>query len=134
MNSLLILLVLISSAVVCNAKWTDEKEPVASLLTSAKHVCGGTSPLTRWARTGRSDTIEMTIDTGSCQFENTPMYFTSISGDAGHYLLVGVNAIYKATRNGFLISVFSARGESADTLMAWSAQYNWNVNWFGVLP
>ncbi|CAF3422547.1 unnamed protein product, partial [Rotaria socialis] len=59
------------SAVVCNAKWTDATQPAASLFTSAKHVCGGTSPLTR---------------------------------------------------------------ESADTLMAWAAQYNWNVNWFGVLP
>ncbi|CAF1193878.1 unnamed protein product [Rotaria sordida] len=76
----------------------------------------------------------MYIDTSSCRFPNTPMYFTSISSDAGHYLLVGVNAIYEPTKNRFIIRVHSTSNESADTLMAWSVQYKWNVNWFGFSP
>ncbi|CAF4833149.1 unnamed protein product [Rotaria sp. Silwood1] len=134
MNSLLLVLVLVTFAVICNAKWPSETQSASSVFPSAGHSCGGISPLTRWARTSRTDTIRMNIDTSSCQFENTPMYFTSISGTAGHYLLVGVNAIYEPSKNGFIINVHSTRNESADTLMAWSAQYKWNVNWFGFSP
>jgi hypothetical protein len=73
----------------------------------------------------------MNIDTTSCRFQDTPTYFTSITGIAGHYLLVGINAIYEPTQYGFSINVHSTNNESADTLMAWSAEYRWNVNWFG---
>lgn len=95
------------------------------------NTCGGISPLTRWSRTSRSDTIQMNIDTSSCRFGSTPTYFTSITGTAGHYLLVGVNAIYEPNRDGFFINVRSLDNQTADTLMAWSAQYQWNVNWLG---
>ncbi|CAF1327400.1 unnamed protein product [Rotaria sordida] len=135
MNSLLLVLVLVTSTVICNAKkWPSETQSASSFLPSTGRTCGGISPLTRWARTSRSDTIRMNIDTSSCRFANTPMYFTSISGIAGHYLLAGGNAIYEPTPNGFTINVHSTNNESADTLMAWSAQYQWNVNWFGYLP
>ncbi|CAF2772883.1 unnamed protein product [Rotaria sp. Silwood2] len=134
MNSLLFLLVLVNLTIICNAKWSSETQSVASSLPSTGNACGGISPLTRWERTSRSDTIRMNIDTSSCRFENTPMYFTSISGTAGHYLLVGVNAIYEPSRNGFIINVHSTDNQSADTLMGWSAQYQWNVNWYGFSP
>ncbi|CAF0985873.1 unnamed protein product [Rotaria sp. Silwood1] len=134
MKSFFLVLVLIISAVICSAKWTSETQSASSVLPSTGKTCGGTSPLTRWARTGRSDTIQMNIDTSSCRFEKTPLYFTSLSGVAGHYLLVGVDAIYEPTANGFKINVHSTNNESADTLMAWSAQYQWNVNWFGFSP
>lgn len=135
MNFLVLLLALVSVITVGNAKkWPTEPEPSPISSTLSGNICGGISPLTRWERTGRSDTIQMNIDTSKCEFQSTPMYFTSISGEAGHYLLIGVNAIYEATKNGFLINVHSSGNESADRLMAWSAQYKWNVNWFGVLP
>jgi hypothetical protein len=76
----------------------------------------------------------MNIDTSNCRFQDTPLYFTSITGFAGRYLLVGVNAIYEPTIYGFHIHVHPSRNESADTLMAWPAQYEWNVNWFGLSP
>ena len=70
----------------------------------------------------------MNIDTSSCRFQDTSIYFTSISGVAGHYLLVGVNAIYEPNKYGFPINFCSIDNESADTLMSWSAQYKWNIN------
>ena len=107
------------------------RAPVKSIRQPS--VCGGVSPMTRWSRTDRRDTIRMSIDTSDCDFTDVPTYFTSISGSAGHYLLIGVDAIYEPTRSGFLINVHSSDNQTADTLMSWSALYNWSVNWFGVL-
>jgi hypothetical protein len=43
----------------------------------------------------------MNIDTRNCRLESTPLYFTSITGTAGHYLLVGDNAIDEPTESFF---------------------------------
>ena len=96
----------------------------------AGNTCGGISSVTRWERTARDDSIRMNIDTTRCSFQNTPLYFTSITGGVGHYLLTGINAIYEPTRTGFTINVRSIDGATSDTLMQRSAQ--WTVNWFGV--
>jgi hypothetical protein len=98
--------------------------------TPVGNVCGGISPVTRWSRTERDDTIQMNIDTGNCRFQNTPIYFTSITGGVGHYLLTGINAIYEPSKYGFIINVRSIDGATANTLMQRSAQ--WSVNWFGL--
>lgn len=93
-------------------------------------ACGGISPVTRWRRTERDDTIRMDIDTSICRFRNTPLYFASITGGVGHYLLTGVNAIYEPTNVSFTINVRSIDGADANTLMARSAQ--WKVQWMGL--
>lgn len=126
MNSFSIALILTVFTIGCIAQPVNKGNQLSN-----GNICGGISPLTRWSRTGRSDTIQMNVDTSNCRFENTPTYFTSITGTAGHYLLVGVNAIYEPTSNGFHIDVRSIDNQTADTLMAWSAQYQWNVNWIG---
>ena len=95
-------------------------------------ACGGVSPSGRWHRTERDDQISMTIDTSVCLFQGTPMYFTSITGGVGHYLLTGINAIYQPSYNNFTIYVQSTDGASADTLMQRSAL--WSINWLGVFP
>jgi hypothetical protein len=59
------------------------------------------------------------------------LYFTSITGTAGHYLLVGDNAIDEPTESFFHIDVRSLDNATADTIMARSAEFKWNVNWFG---
>jgi hypothetical protein len=120
MNTFMFVLLLAISATICVAK------PFSG------NACGGISPVTRWHRTARNDQIEMNIDTSSCGFQDTPMYFASIVGGVGQYLLTGINAVYEPTRYGFSLYVTSIDGASADTLMARSAQ--WNVNWFGLFP
>jgi hypothetical protein len=120
MNTLLFVLLLAISATICVAK------PLSD------NACGGISPDSRWQRTARDDQIQMNINTSLCRFQDTPMYFTSITGGVGHYLLTGINAIYEPSNYGFTIYVRSTDGASADTLMQRSAQ--WNVNWFGLFP
>jgi hypothetical protein len=120
MNTFVFILLLAISATIC----------VANPLSG--NACGDISPVTRWQRTARDDQIMMCIDTSVCRFQGTPMYFTSITGGVGHYLLTGINAVYEPTNNTFSIYVHSIDGASADTLMARSAQ--WSVNWFGLFP
>jgi hypothetical protein len=131
MISLLLIILLVTSTVATISTSSTKPQTVSPSFPSAGSTCGGISPLTRWARTNRTDTIQMNIDTSSCRFENTPTYFTSITGTAGHYLLVGVNAIYEPTPSSFHIDVRSLDRQDADTMMAWSAEFQWNVNWFG---
>jgi hypothetical protein len=119
MNPLIVLLLTISAAI-CIAK------PLSG------DACGGVSPSSCWRRTARNDQIEMIIDTSSCRFQGIPMYFTSVTGGVGDYLLTGINAIYEPTNSSFAIYVGSTDGASADTLMQRSAQ--WNMNWFGFFP
>jgi hypothetical protein len=95
----------------------------------AANTCGGISPSSRWRRTERDDQIRMDIDTTSCKFQYTPLYFTSITGGVGHYLLTGINAIYEPTNSGFTIYVQSTDGATANTLMGRSAQ--WKMQWIG---
>jgi hypothetical protein len=120
MNTFVFVLLLTISATIC----------VANPLSG--NACGGISPVTRWQRTTGYDQIQMNIDTSRCNFQDTPMYFTSIVNGVGQYLLTGINAIYEPTKYGFTIYVKSTDGASVDTLMARSAQ--WSVNWFGLFP
>ena len=120
MNTFVFVLLLAISTTICMANPFNGK------------ACGDISPVTRWSRTVRDDTIQMNIDTSSCRFQNTPLYFASITGGVGHYLLTGINAIYEPTNYGFLINVRSIDGANADTLMERSAQ--WKVQWFGLHP
>ena len=103
---------------------------ICAAIPYSNNTCGGVSPVTRWSRTERDDSIRMVIDTSNCRFDNTPLYFSSIVGGVGHYLLTGINAIYDPSNNGFTINVRSIDGATADTLMSRSAQ--WRLQWFGV--
>jgi len=120
MNTFVSVLLLAICATVCVAK------PLSG------YSCGGISPVTCWSRTDRDDTIQMRIDTSHCDFPYTPLYFTSITGGVGHYLLTGIDAIYEPSQYGFAINVRSIDGATADTLMARSA--HWTVNWVGFSP
>ena len=117
MNVFVCALVLTFAAILCDAQSTGL-------------ACGGVSPVTCWKRTERDDQIRMDVDTSYCRFQYTPLYFTSITGGVGHYLLTGVNAIYEPTNNGFTIYVHSIDGANANTLMARSAQ--WKLQWIGL--
>lgn len=134
MTALYSTLILLAFCAIFDGKQITKPDSfVSTTAENNRYTCGGVSPLTRWSRTGRLDTIRMVIDTSQCEFTQTPLYFTSITGVAGHYLLVGVNAIYESTNTSFSINVRSMDGQTADTLMAWSAEYQWNLQWYGLL-
>lgn len=77
-------------------------------------------------------TITMKIDTTSCSFNRTPLYFVSIAGNANHYCLAGYGAIYQPTKESFQIYTKSTCGGwNSTTLLSYALSYEWNVNWMG---
>jgi hypothetical protein len=74
----------------------------------------------------------MTINTTSCNFNQTPLYFTSMAGISSHYILAGFGAIYAPATDSFTIYCRSQLGWSSSTMMTDAQSYLWNVNWFGM--
>ena len=77
--------------------------------------------------------ITMNIDTSNCTFNSTPLYFTSIAGDNGHWWLIGYGAIYSATRSSFTIYTRSTYDANNAITLSWSVTQKWNISWFGIL-
>ena len=92
--------------------------------------CVGVSPYTIW-RNGSNETIVMDIDTSSCAFERTPLYFTNIIANAAHHSLTGYDVIYMATAQSFRIYARSVFGATGTSLYSSSQTYRWNVSWMG---
>src|SRR4051812_15933319 len=93
-------------------------------------VCAGVSSYTLW-QVYSTNGMFMNINTSSCNFNQTPLYFTSLAGSSNHLELIGHNAIYMPTRSSLRIYVTSLPGWSASTLMTYASSYAWNVNWVG---
>ena len=74
----------------------------------------------------------MDVDTSSCSFNSTPMYFTSITGDTSHWILTGYNAIYSGSLTRFRVYAQSFDGDSAAALLSYAQTYSWNLNWIGI--
>jgi hypothetical protein len=74
----------------------------------------------------------MTIDTSNCNFNSTPLYFTSITGDSVHWRLTGYGAIYVPSQNSFTIYASSYNYPNSTQLLSFSQIYQWNVSWFGL--
>ncbi len=71
------------------------------------------------------------IDTSDCGFSDTPEYFTSLSGDKRHELIVGSPSVVVPTASGF--RVYANFPHSAylagKTVAEFAQQQNWRVNW-----
>jgi len=76
----------------------------------------------------------MPINTSSCNFNSTPLYFTSIAGFALHYTVDGYGAIYLPTKTSFRIYIRWTNGATMNQTFEYSQQNVWNVNWFGIIP
>ncbi|CAF4760359.1 unnamed protein product [Rotaria socialis] len=98
-------------------------------VTSSKiYYCGGLSNFTRW-NLYSSNGLYMNIDTTTCSFNSTPLYFTSMGGNDEQWFLAGYAAIYAATKVSFRIYMTSSN-QSNNVLMLNSSYTNqWNVNW-----
>ncbi|SEU39154.1 S8 family peptidase [Stigmatella erecta] len=68
--------------------------------------------------------IYLDVDTSSCGFSSTPLYFTSIGGWSGHWQSTGATSIYAPTANGFRVFV-SYPGATP----ALANQAGWYLNW-----
>ena len=71
----------------------------------------------------------LTIDTSAAGFTSTPLYFTSISGDAGHWRVLGHNAIYLATPNSFKIFIHYQGNIEGGLTPSYANEMGWHINW-----
>jgi hypothetical protein len=74
----------------------------------------------------------MLIDTSTCNFSSTPLYFTSMAGTTNHWILTGYGAIYAPTKNALRIYGQSASVTNGTQLLSYSQTDQWSVNWFGL--
>lgn len=103
----------------------------SSVTIQLPYYCRGVSPYTLW-QLFSSDGITMTIDTSSCNFNSTPLYFTSMAGYTNHWDLGGYTAIYGPSKSSFTVYARSLTGLSNTGILSWSQSYNWSVNWFAI--
>lgn len=95
---------------------------------TAQRICTGESGL-GWV-VYDPFSIYIDVDTSACGFSTTPTHFTSLSGDADHYVLTGVNSIYFETSTGFRVYVYNTFGSNISPTTA--TTYNWKVKWMAV--
>jgi hypothetical protein len=88
-------------------------------------ICSGrTTPgNTNWQSYGTNG-IYLDVDTSTCGFTTTPLYFTSLGGSANHRSSTGATSISAPTSRGFRIYV-SASGITPTV----ANQNQWYINW-----
>jgi len=90
-------------------------------------VMGTTNPVTMDWMTDTPGGIYTDIDTSVGDFEETPQYFTSLSGVMGHHLARGVTSIYRPTSEGFRVYI-SLAGLTPEKARRW----DWAISWVAV--
>lgn len=95
------------------------------------YVCSGKSPNTLW-QIYSNDGITMTIDTSNCTFTSTPLYFTSVAGFGGHWMLTSYTAIYSPTPISLVVYARSLNGWNSTDLLYHAQTYQYDINWFGI--
>ena len=86
--------------------------------------CGSTSP-TSWKNYGDGIGIDVNIDTSSCGFTKTPLYFTSLGGTSMQWETTGATSIYEQTEKGFRIYVRWSDGRKLTRKEA--IDYEWHI-------
>ncbi|WP_241759419.1 S8 family peptidase [Pyxidicoccus parkwayensis] len=88
-------------------------------------LCTGQTPYgsTGWQQYS-TDGIYLDVNTAACGFASTPLYLTSLGGDAGNWTASGATAIYGATATGFRVYV-----NYPGITPAAANQYGWHLNW-----
>lgn len=106
--------------------------PQGQLLEPVKHaaraeLCAGRTEVGAW-HPDKEGVTHVDIDTSHCGLTGDPLYFTSLSGKASHWVTRGVTSIYRASNTGFRVVVLRHRApELADSA-------GWHVNWMARSP
>ena len=75
----------------------------------------------------------MSIDTSTCAFSSSPVYYISLGGTGNQQELGGYEAIYSSTPTSFQVYARPLYSWSNTLMLADSQTYQWNVNWFGLI-
>ena len=94
-------------------------------------VCAGIAAYTLWQPYPTTG-MYMTINTSNCNFNRTPVYFTSMGGQLSHSILSGYGAIYVASSISFTVYARGVSLLNTSTLLSLATSDVWNVNWFGL--
>ncbi|CAF3772274.1 unnamed protein product, partial [Rotaria socialis] len=92
-------------------------------------TCAGIASYTLW-QAYSTYSMYMIIDTTNCNFNQAPLYFTSMAGLGSQYGLTSYGAIYSASSTSFTIYSQNLFNWTASTLLNMAATNAWNVNWF----
>ncbi|UJR09051.1 hypothetical protein I4U23_013299 [Adineta vaga] len=114
------------------ATQTNTSQANSSQTSRQAYICGNVELYTLW-QLFNSNGITMKINTTICNFNSTPLYFTSMAGTHNHWVATGYTAIYSASQSLFTVYAQSASYPNNTQLLALSQTYQWNVNWFGLL-
>jgi len=98
-------------------------------------VCSGVSDAI-WQQYGNGNPcgIYKDIDTGSCGFVATPIYFTSLKWNSDNWMTTWPTAIYFSTPSSFRIYLNRAWCWYTDgvTLVNYALTYDWKIQWMAV--
>ncbi|RJS13621.1 protease B [Corallococcus sp. H22C18031201] len=88
-------------------------------------VCKGQTPqgATAWQQYDANG-IYLDVNSSSCGFGSTPLYFTSLGGDNVHWTALGATSIYNPTATGFRVYI-NLPGITTNQANAWG----WHLNW-----
>lgn len=75
----------------------------------------------------------MTIDTNSCYFNSTPIYFTSMAGTSGHWILTSYTAIYGPSLTAFRVYARAMNGWNSTQMVDGAQIYSYDLNWVGIV-
>ena len=91
-------------------------------------VVSGHSEINDWKTYLHDEGVYVDVDTSAAGFVHTPVYLTSISGDAHHGETSGATSVYQPTRTGFRIYIrWTGPDRSLNAAMA--REYKWRVDW-----
>ncbi|CAF1054752.1 unnamed protein product [Rotaria sordida] len=96
--------------------------------------CQGKTSFDQWKPyTIHQHGIVVYVNTTSCQFKQSPTYFTSLSGHEQHWQVTGTTSIYDETPTGFAVFLSPMLGaETIENTMAMLPVRKWELNWIGV--
>ncbi|HLL03629.1 MAG TPA: S8 family peptidase [Myxococcaceae bacterium] len=87
-------------------------------------VCKGSTPAGVGWQQYSDEGIYLDVDTASCGFSSTPLYFTSLGGVTWHWMAKGATSIYSETPSGFRVYIYYPG--MTPTL---ANQLGWHLNW-----
>ncbi len=117
------------------------RRDVDDALVDTVHGCAETKLFTGQTPTANTDWqrykdwkngIFTEVDIPAGQFSNTPVVFTSLGGNGGHWSVAGPTSIYSPTSDSFSVYIrWSNESEKSD-LLPYAQERNWYLNWLAV--
>lgn len=92
-------------------------------------ICTGrTTPgATNWQQYNNG--LYLDVDTSSCGFMVTPLYFTTLGGMTSHWVTTGATSIYMPTARGFRVYIYDPTAALTPDI---ANGRGWHINWEAV--